>query len=63
MTTKRWRILLMNNEEIVYSMISFIEQKERELQTGKMGSDSSAKSDIVKSILNELERVTANENK
>ena len=53
----------MNNEEIVYSMISFIEQKERELQTGKMGSDSSAKSDIVKSILNELERVTANENK
>lgn len=51
----------MNKEESINKMIAFIEKKELELQTSKMSSDSQAKSDIVKSILDELERVTTDE--
>lgn len=57
----KWRNLLMNKEESINKMIAFIEKKELELQTSKMSSDSQAKSDIVKSILDELERVTTDE--
>lgn len=52
----------MNEQDIVANMIAFIEKKERELQFNKISADNQAKSDIVKSILDELERVT-NENK
>lgn len=47
----------MNEQEVVRQMIRFIEQKERQLQTSKLAPDQ-AKSDVVKSILDELERVT-----
>ena len=47
---------------IVSQMINFIEQKEREFQASKL-TDNQGKADIVKSILDELERVTTNENK
>ena len=51
----------MNERDIVNKMISFIEEKERQLQLNKLTADQ-AKSDIVKSILDELERVSTNEN-
>ncbi len=51
----------MNESEIASKMISFIEDKERQLQVRKLSVDQS-KSDVVKSILDELERVTSNEN-
>lgn len=53
----------MNEREIISEMIAFIEKKERDLQSSKMSADSQARNDIVKSILDELERVTADENK
>lgn len=51
----------MNEQAIVDKMITFIEAKERELQASKMSADNHAKNDIVKSILDELERETKNE--
>ena len=59
----KWRTLQMNEKEIVTDMISFIEKKERELQFNKMSADTQARNDVVKSILDELERVTTDENK
>lgn len=53
----------MNEKEIVTAMISFIENKERELQSRKMSADTQARNDVVKSILDELERVVNDENK
>jgi len=50
----------MNEREIVDKMITFIEDKERQLQLNKLTADQ-AKGDIVKSILDELERVSADE--
>lgn len=50
----------MNEREIVDKMITFIEEKERQNQLNKLTADQ-AKSDIVKSILDELERVSADE--
>ena len=47
----------MNEQAIVEKMITFIEKKERELQ-----ADNRAKNDIIKSIMDELERETTNEN-
>jgi len=52
----------MNEQEIVQSMITFIGEKEKLLQIEKL-STGQAKTDIVKQILDELERVTTNENK
>ena len=43
-------------------MIKFIEEKERELQAAKM-SDNQLKTDVVKSTLDELERLKKNEDK
>ena len=51
----------MNERDIENKMISFIEEKERQLQLNKLTADQ-AKSDIVKSILDELERGSADEN-
>ena len=50
----------MNEREIVDIMITFVEEKERQNQLSKLTADQ-AKSDIVKSILDELERVSADE--
>ena len=50
----------MNDREIVDKMISFVEKKERQNQLNKLTVDQS-KGDIVKSILDELERVSADE--
>ena len=51
----------MNERDVVNKLISFIEEKERQLHLSKLPADQ-AKSDIVKSILDELERVCADEN-
>ena len=52
----------MNEQAIVKNMIDFIEKKEREIQANKMNAENYAKGDVVKSILDELERETTNEN-
>lgn len=46
----------MTDKLIIESMVKFIEEKEKRLQTDKMMNDNQAKNDIVKSILDELER-------
>lgn len=48
----------MNEQEIVSHMITFIEEKERQLQSNRLAADNQTKNDVVKSILDELERVT-----
>lgn len=48
----------MNEQEAVRHLITFIEEKERQLQSNRLTSDNQVKNDIVKSILDELERVT-----
>lgn len=53
----------MNEQNTVQHMITFIEEKERQAQSNKFLSATQNKSDIVKSILDELERVTTNEDK
>jgi len=60
-TTKKRRIWLMNESEIASKMIAFIEERERQLQVNKLSADQS-RSDVVKAILDELERVTSDEN-
>lgn len=52
----------MNEQEIVNKMIDFIEMKERELQLNKRNMDNRTKNDVVKSIMDELEREIKNEN-
>ncbi len=52
----------MTKEEIVKSMIEFIENEERNLQASKMANDNKAKTDIVNSVLEELEREISDEN-
>ena len=59
---KIWRKQSMNENAIVCNMISFIEEKERDLQVERL-TTGQVKSDIVKLILDELERETSNENK
>ncbi len=52
----------MSDNQIVKHMIDFIEEKERELQASKMGTDTQAKNGIIRSIISELERELKNEN-
>ena len=52
----------MNEQAVVDKMIAFIEGKEREIQANKINADNQAKNNAVKSIMDELERVTENEN-
>lgn len=60
--TKKWRNLPMNKDEIVNHMISYIEDAERDLQAANMAGESrTSRTDIVNSILNELEREVKNE--
>ena len=53
----------MNENDVINNMIKFIEEKERQLQAEKMLGESSAKNDIVKAILDELDKEVENENK
>ena len=52
----------MTKEEIVKNMIEFIENEERNLQASKIVNDNRAKTDIVNSVLEELEREINDEN-
>lgn len=52
----------MNEQMIVQHMIEFVEQKERQIASSKLASATPNKGDAVKAILDELERVTADEN-
>lgn len=52
----------MNKDELVKHMISFIEDAERNLQIANLsGETRTARTDIVNSILNELEREVKDE--
>ena len=51
----------MNEQAIVDKMITFIEKKERELQAGKMNAENRAKNELIKSIMDDLERETTKE--
>ena len=53
----------MSENIIVNNMIAFIEEKEKQLQAEKMLGENSAKNDVVKAILNQLEKEISNENK
>lgn len=57
----------MNENDVITNMIKFIEDKEQQLQAEKMLGESSAKNDIVKTILDELDKEiseeVSNENK
>ena len=48
----------MSNQEIISEMITFIDEKERQLQANKLLSDQQAKNDTVKAILDKLEGLT-----
>ena len=48
----------MNEQEIVSQMITFIEEKERQLQKSRLAADNQQRNNVVQSILDELERVT-----
>ncbi len=51
----------MNEDIIIKEMITFIEEKEKQLQVEKL-TVGQTKNDIVKSILDKLENMTAHEN-
>lgn len=53
----------MNEQAIIDHMIKFVEEKERQIATNKLATTTQNKGDAVKAILDELERVTTNENK
>ena len=48
----------MNEQEIVSQMITFIEEKERQLQNSRLAPDNQQRNNVVQPILDELERVT-----
>ena len=45
----------MNEQKIVSELISFVEEKERQLQQRKLLADQQAKNDTIKAILDKLE--------
>ena len=53
----------MSGNIVVNNMIAFIEEKEKQLQAEKMLGENAAKNDVVKAILDELEKEVSNENK
>lgn len=53
----------MNDKIIVENMITFIEDKERQLQAQKLSNDTAAKNDVIKAILDRLEKEISDENK
>lgn len=52
----------MNDGQIVEYMIHFVENKEKEAQADFMKSGSKVKTDVVKTILNELDKRIKDEN-
>ena len=53
----------MNKEQIVKSMISYIEEEERNLQAAKIANDVKVvRTDIVNGILGKLEKEISDEN-
>lgn len=53
----------MSRQTIVDEMISFIEEQERDLQVERLSNtNASTKSDVVNSILKELEKKVSDEN-
>lgn len=52
----------MSSSQIVQNMISFIEEKERDLQAAKAIGNVKPKSDVVNQILAELEKQMKGEN-
>ena len=59
----KWRMNPMNEQEIIQHMIECVDQKERQFQSNKFITEQQAKNDVVKSIQDELERVTQDEDK
>ena len=53
----------MNDQEIIKHMIDFVEQKEQQIASNRLASTTPNKGDAVKAILDELERVSSNEDK
>lgn len=53
----------MSKNDVVQSMVKFIEDKEKDLQASRLTSDNQAKTDIVKSILDKLDGELENEDK
>lgn len=53
----------MNDYDVIDNMIAFIEKKEKQLQAEKMLGENSVKNDIVKAILDELDKEVSNEDK
>ncbi|MDY4279413.1 MAG: hypothetical protein SOX68_10705 [Faecalicoccus sp.] len=54
---------MMTKDEIVDHMISYIETVEKDLQASKTSSDGkTVRTDVVKGILDELERMVNDEN-
>ena len=53
----------MSDEKIVERLIHFVENVEKEANTNKLVKNRRAKNDVVKSILDELEREMNHENK
>lgn len=53
----------MNKEAVITHMIEFIKDKEEQLQNNKLATESQIKSDIVKAIIDELDREVTHENK
>ncbi len=51
----------MNDDKIIEHMIQFIESKERDLQAATLISSNQNKTDLVQSVLKELEREIKNE--
>lgn len=52
----------MNEQEVICQIITFIEEKERQLQNNRLSAENQKRNNIVQTILDELERVTADEN-
>lgn len=62
MITRKWRTH-MNKNDVIQNMVKFIEDKEKSLQASKLSTDTQAKTDVVKSILDKLDEEIENENK
>ena len=58
---KIWRIWSMSENAVVQRMIEFIEEKESQFQASKFANDNQVKTNVVKLILDELEREMNNE--
>ena len=62
MITRKWRTH-MNKNDVIQNMVKFIEDKEKSFQASKLSTDTQAKTDVVKSILDKLDEEIENENK